>query len=65
MAELSSQRVSFNMERALHKDLKMLALEQDTTVTDLLTDCARQLVAARKQPDRTTEDKAVYDTNPD
>ena len=51
-------RLTIIMPDDLHKRLKMTAVERDTTMTDLLIDCAKKLTA---QPDRTQETRGVYD----
>lgn len=55
--------VTIEMKRALHKRLKHLATDQDTTITALLTQCAERL-APVSQPDRTTEQHTPYTVNP-
>lgn len=55
------KQISVNVNETLHKQLKHVAVERDTTVTALIVQCAERIVKeVAPQPTLTTEEKPAY-----
>lgn len=53
-------RVGLEMEKDLHRQLKVKTAQEGTTMSKVLIDCARAYI--NSPPDRTSEEKATYQT---
>lgn len=47
---MQTQRLTILVPKQLHRELKIAAAEQGSTMTEMLLDCARKIVAARTAP---------------